>query len=75
MSRSRACNAASRRETVEHGLLDDVTVAQMLDHDALEQLRRDAGVPDAIRIHDDDWAAGAHTQTGRLSSLDPIGTE
>ena len=56
-------------------LLHDAPIAQVLDDDALEQRRGHAGVPDALRVHDDDRTAGAHAETGRLATLHATRTE
>lgn len=60
---------------MEDRLLDDPPIAEMLDDDAFEQLRRHAGVPDAVRIHDDDRAAAANTKAGRFAAFHACGTE
>src|SRR5262245_17648186 len=60
---------------MENRLLDDASIAQMLDDDPLEQLRRDAAVPDALGVHDDDRPSGADAQAGRLASLDAVWPE
>lgn len=60
---------------MEHRLLDDTAIAQMFDDDPLEQLRRDTGVPDTLRVDDDDRAARADAEARRLASLDAIGPE
>ena len=54
---------------------DDAAATKMLDHDALEQGRRHAGVPDRIRIHDDYRSSSANAQAGRLASLHPVRPE
>ena len=54
---------------MKYRVLDDAAVSQVLHHDALEQCRRDARVPDRIRIHDDDGTASANSEAGRLPSL------
>lgn len=60
---------------MENRGLDDLSTAEVLDDDPLEQLRGHAGVPDAVRVDDDDRAAGADTETGRLAPLYPGGSE
>lgn len=60
---------------MKHRLLDDAAIPQMFDDDPLEELRRDSRVPDALRIDDDDRAAGADAEAWRLPSLDAIGAE
>jgi hypothetical protein len=54
---------------MKHSLVHDATISQMLDDDALEQSRSDPGIPDALRVHDDDRTAGAYTETGGLAAL------
>ena len=62
-------------ETVEDSLINRMSVLQMLYYNALQQVRRHAGIPDAFRIHDDDRSAGAHAEAGRLAALHPTRTE
>jgi len=56
---------------MKHRVLHDAPIAQMFNDDPLEQWRRDAGVPDAFGIHDDDRAAGADAETRGFASLYP----
>src|SRR4051812_40500630 len=44
----------------------------MLDDDALEQGGRHAGIPNAVRIDDDDRSAATNAKAGRLATFDPI---
>jgi hypothetical protein len=67
--------AEGLRSPVKHRLFDDAAVSQVLDHDPFEQRRGDPGVPDRIRIHDDDGTAGANSQAWRLPSLHSTGPE
>ena len=60
---------------VEHRVLDDPAVAQVLDDDTLEERGSDAGVPDAFGIDDDNRTAGADSEAWRLAALDTIGPE
>ena len=62
-------------QSVEHGLLDDSAVHEMLDDDSLEQRRCDAGIPDSIRVHDDDRPAAADAEARRLAALHAVGSE
>ncbi len=55
---------------MKHRLLHHPTVAEMLDDDALEECRSHAGVPDALRVHDDNGSADAHAEARRLATLD-----
>lgn len=54
---------------MKHRLLDDMSVAQVLHDDPLEQRGGDSGVPDAFRIHHHDGPAGTDAQAGRLAAL------
>lgn len=60
---------------MEHGFLDDSTIAQVLDDDALEECWGDASVPDAFGIDNDNRTAGADSEAWRLAALDAIGAE
>lgn len=52
-------------------ILDHLAVPEMLDDDAFEERRRDAGIPDRIRVHDDDGARRANPEARSLTPLDP----
>ena len=56
-------------------LFHHATIAKMLDDDALEERRGNAGIPDTLRIHHHDRSAGAHAETGSLAALHPARTE
>lgn len=56
-------------ESMKDRIFDDATIAQMLDHDALQQFRRDTRVPDSLRVHDHNGSARAHSQAWRLAAL------
>ena len=60
---------------MKNGLLDDAAVPEVLHHDALEKCRGHPGVPDRIRIDDDDGATGANPKARGLAALDPIRSE
>jgi hypothetical protein len=60
---------------MKHGLLHHPPIPKVFDHDPLQELRRHTSVPDPFRVHDDDWAAAADTETGCLASLDARRTE
>ncbi len=62
-------------QPMKHCLLDDLPVTQVLDDDPLQQRRRHPGIPDPLRVHDNDRTATANTQTWRLAALDPRRTE
>ena len=54
---------------MKNGVFDDAAVAEMFDHNALQKLRRDARVPDAFRVHDDDRPTDADAEARRLAAL------
>jgi hypothetical protein len=60
---------------VEDSLFDHTALPKVLDHDAFEQRGGHPGVPDRIRIHDDDGTASANSQARCLPSLHPIRSE
>jgi hypothetical protein len=60
---------------MKHGLLDDATVAEMLDDDALEQRRCHTRIPHALGVHGDDRPSAAHAEAGRLTPLHAAGPE
>lgn len=60
---------------MKHGLLDDTPVAEVFDDDAFEQGGRDASVPDALGVDDDDRATGAHAEARGLTAFDALGAE
>jgi len=60
---------------MEHRLLDYTPVAKMLDHDSLEERRRDPRVPDSFRVHDHDRTIAAHAEARRLTPLHAFRTE
>ena len=54
---------------MEYRIFHDTAIPQMLDDDALEQLRRHASVPDALRVDDDDRPASAYAEARGLAPL------
>jgi hypothetical protein len=58
-----------RTKSVKYRVFDDVTVSQMLDHDALEQCLVHASVPNTFRINDDDWSTSADAEARCLTTL------
>ena len=50
-------------------------VAQMLDHDSVEQRWRYAPIPDSIGIHDDDWSAGTYAQARCFATFHSRGSK
>jgi len=47
----------------------------MLDDDSLQQLRRDAVIPDSFRVYDDDRPLSADAEAGSFSALHALGSE
>jgi hypothetical protein len=62
-------------QPMKHCLLDDLPVTEVLDDDPLQQRRRHPGIPDPLRVNDNDRTASANTQTWRLAALDSSRTE
>ena len=62
-------------ETVEDSLINRMSLLEMLYHNALQQVRGHAGIPDTFRIHDDDRSGSADAQAWRLTALDALGSE
>jgi hypothetical protein len=60
---------------MNYGFIDDMSIAQVLHHDALQQLRSHTSVPHALRIHDDNRPAAAHAEAWCLAALDAMGSE
>lgn len=60
---------------MKYRLLHHLSVAQVLDDNALEQGRGHTGVPDAFGIHDDDRSAGTDAEAGRLAAFHAFGSE
>jgi hypothetical protein len=60
---------------MDYGFLDNPAFAEMLDDDALQQLRRHKAVPHAFRVDDDNRAAAAHAEARRLAALHPARAE
>jgi hypothetical protein len=56
---------------MKNGFLDHSAVFQVLDDDPLQKLGRNSGVPDALRIDDDDRSSGADAEARSLASFDP----
>jgi hypothetical protein len=68
-----AANHAS--ESVKNGVFDDPAIPQMFDDDALQQGRRHTGVPDTVRIDDNDRTATTNAEARRLTAFDAGRTE
>jgi hypothetical protein len=62
-------------QPVKDRLFHHAAVAQVLEDDPLQQGRRDSAIPNAIRVHDDDRTARAHSQTRSLTPLNPVRTK
>jgi hypothetical protein len=60
---------------MKDGLVDWISVLEMLYYDALQQLGRHSRIPHAFRIYDDDGTGGADTQTRRLATLHSLWPE
>ena len=60
---------------MKNSLINWLPVLQVLDDDSLQQLGCDLGVPDSIRIHDDDRPVAADAETRSLAALHAPGTK
>jgi hypothetical protein len=60
---------------VKHRVLNDPPVLEMLDDNSLENLRRDARIPDAFRIHDNDGTSSTNAEARCLAAFHPPWTE
>ncbi len=60
---------------MKDGLLDWISMLEMLNHDALQQLGRHSSIPYAFRIHDDDGTGSTDTETRRLSPFHSLWPE
>jgi len=60
---------------MKDGVLDDPTVAKVLDDDPLEERRGHRSVPDPVRVYDDDRTTGADAEARGLSALDALRPE
>src|SRR5687768_13871948 len=60
---------------MNHGFVDDSTVTEVLDDDALQQLRSHVSVPHAFRVHDGNRPATADAEAWRLAPLDAVRPE
>src|SRR3954471_20670030 len=59
------------KDRLSHG----PSMLEVLDHDSLEQRRRDLRIPDAIRIHDHNWPVAANAEPRRLTTFDTLWAE
>lgn len=62
-------------QSVKDGLVDWISMLEMLYHDALQQLGCHSRIPNTFRIHDDDGTGGAYTETRRLATLHSLWPE
>ena len=60
---------------VKHRFLDHASAFEVLDYYALQQRRRDTGIPDTFWINNYNGAALADAKTRSLASLHSIGSE
>jgi hypothetical protein len=60
---------------VKDRLLDRFSVLEVLDDDSLQQRRRDLGVPDALRIYDDDRSVATHAEARGFTALHALGAK
>jgi hypothetical protein len=60
---------------MKNRLCDRPAVAEVLDHDPLQQSRCHAPIPDGIRIDDHNRAAGTNTKTRCFSAFHSAGSE
>src|SRR5258705_2070510 len=60
---------------MEDSLFDRLPVLEVLDHDALQQRRRHFGIPDTLRIDDDDRTIAADAEARCLAALDALWTK
>jgi hypothetical protein len=54
---------------MEHSIVDDSAVFQMLHDDALQKIGRHSGIPHTLGIDDDDRSVRAHAEARRLPTL------
>jgi len=64
-----------RLEPMKDRFVDRLPAFQVLDDDSLQQRRRYIGVPNALRIDDDNRSVAADTEARRLASLHACRTE
>jgi len=72
---SASCHWTVLSQPVEDGFFYNAPRLQMLDDDALEELRCDARVPYTFWIDHNDGTSCAHAKTGRFTSLHPVRPE
>ena len=62
-------------EPMKDGFVDRPSTFQVLDDDSFQQRRRYIGVPNTLRIDDDNRPVAADTEARRLASLHACRTE
>jgi hypothetical protein len=62
-------------KAVKNRFFHGVTTFQVLDDDSLEQRRRYAAVPDALRVNDNDRTLAANAKTRSFSAFYPTRSE
>ena len=60
---------------MEDRFLDDSAVYEMLDDNSLEQRWGDGGIPNPIRVHDDDGPSATDAEARRFPAFDTIGAK
>ena len=60
---------------MNHGLVDDSPVTEMLHHDSFKETGSHLTIPDPLRIHDHNRPAAANAEAWRLAALDAAGAE
>ena len=60
---------------MNHGLVDDLPVPEVLHDNPLEQPRRHGTVPHSFRVDDDDRATAADAEAWRLAAFHAAGAE
>jgi hypothetical protein len=62
-------------QAIEDGLVNDLTVPQVLDHDPFEERRCHPAIPNALWIDHYDRTTGAHAEAWSLATLNALGAE
>ena len=60
---------------MKNRLFDGATVPEVLHDNSLEQVRRDAGVPDPLGVYDDNRPAGADAEAWSFAALYTSGSK
>ena len=72
---SSVCSLRSRTYPVKDGFLDHFAFLQMLDHDSLQQLWSDTGIPYTFGIDHDDGPSCTNAETWSFAAFHPRGSE